>query len=234
MKKPKIYGYCRISNPTQSIERQQRNILSVVPQAKLYCEAFTGTKLDGRKEWEKLKNVVKAGDTIYFDSVSRMSRNAEDGVSDYMALYEKGVNLIFLKEPHINTDTYKRALEQAQLTETDNEVLKPILDGVTKALEVLAIQQIQLAFAQSEKEVMDLRQRTREGMLTAKLNGKQVGRVAGKKVETKKAVEIKEKIRKWSKDYDGQMTDIELLEILNVSRNSFYKYKREMKAELQS
>ena len=51
----------------------------------------------------------------------------------------------------------------------------------------LAKEQIKLAFEQSEKEVADLHQRTREGLLTARLNGKQVGRKKGVGFETKKS-----------------------------------------------
>jgi len=36
----------------------------------------------------------------------------------------------------------------------------------------LAKEKIKIAFDQAEKEVMDLRQRTREGMMTARLDGK--------------------------------------------------------------
>ena len=54
-------------------------------------------------------------------------------------------------------------------------------------LMALAKEQIKLAFEQSEKEVADLHQRTREGLLTARLNGKQVGRKKGVGFETKKA-----------------------------------------------
>ena len=72
-------------------------------------EAFTGTKID-RPEWNKLYKKAKSGDTIIFDSVSRMSRNAEDGFNTYEELYNRGINLVFLKEPHINTDTYKKSL----------------------------------------------------------------------------------------------------------------------------
>lgn len=51
-----------------------------------------------------------------------------------------------------------------------------ILKGINEYLMALAKEQIKLAFEQSEKEVADLHQRTREGLLTARLNGKQVGR----------------------------------------------------------
>ena len=76
-----IYGYCRISTAKQNIERQIRNILSVYPDAVIYQEAYTGTKLYERKEFDKLLKRVKSGDTIVFDSVSRMSRSADDGIT---------------------------------------------------------------------------------------------------------------------------------------------------------
>lgn len=70
------YGYCRISTARQSIERQIRNIRGAYPKAVIYQEIFTGTKTEGRKKWEQLQRIVRPGDTIIFDSVSRMSRNA--------------------------------------------------------------------------------------------------------------------------------------------------------------
>ena len=68
----RIYGYARISTSKQNIERQVRNIEREHPRAVIIREAYTGTKLD-RKEWGKLFSTVQAGDTIVFDSVSRLS-----------------------------------------------------------------------------------------------------------------------------------------------------------------
>ena len=104
----KLYGYCRISTRKQNIERQVRNILEVFPDTIIIKEIYTGTKFQGRKELEKLLKIVRTGDTIVFDSVSRMSRNAEEGFQLYEELFRKGINLIFLKEPHINTDKGNR------------------------------------------------------------------------------------------------------------------------------
>ncbi len=102
----KIYGYCRISTPKQNIERQIRNILKEFPDAIIIQETFTGSLFQGRIELEKLIRCIKPDDTIIFDSVSRMSRNADEGFRLYEKLYNQGVNLVFLKEPHINTATY--------------------------------------------------------------------------------------------------------------------------------
>ena len=88
-----IYGYCRISTHKQSIERQIRNIRSKHPKAIIFQEVYTGTKTDGRKKWEQLLRIDKPGDTIVFDSVSRMSRNAAEGFATYQELFDNGIEL---------------------------------------------------------------------------------------------------------------------------------------------
>ena len=85
------YGYCRISTPKQSIDRQVRNILKEYPRAHIVKEVYTGTKFQGRKEFDKILRTVKAGDQIIFDSVSRMSRTAEEGFGiSQRAAYQHG------------------------------------------------------------------------------------------------------------------------------------------------
>lgn len=222
----KNYGYARISTKRQSIERQIRNIQAAYPDAIIFKEVFTGTKFYGRKELDKLLRVVKTGDRIIFDSVSRMSRNADEGVKLYFELYDKGISLVFLKEPHINTDVYKEALQhQVPLTGSDEDIL---INAINSYLRRLRAKEIELAFEQAEKEVEDLHKRTSEGLLTAKLEGKQVGGVKGKKLNVKKAVAAKSKIQELSKDFDGSLSDVDLMAVVGVSRNTFYKYKREI------
>lgn len=221
-----LYGYTRISTRKQSIERQIRNIKAEYPEAVIIEEAYTGTKID-RKEWNKLFNTVKENDTIVFDSVSRMSRNAADGFNTYEALFNRKVNLVFLKEPHINTSVYRNALQNAvPMTGTTVDY---ILEGVNKYLMTLAKEQIRLAFEQAEKEVTDLHQRTKEGIETARINGKQIGQKQGATLTTKKSIAAKEVIKKHSKDFSGTLDDIEVMKLTGLSRNTYYKYKRELK-----
>ena len=221
-----IYGYCRISTRQQSIERQERNIKSAYPDAVLVSEAFTGTRMD-RPRWEQLMKKVKAGDTIVFDSVSRMSRDATNGIEVYMELYNKSVDLVFLKEHHIDTQTYRKALKQAvPMTGT---AVDCILEGVNQYLITLAKEQIQIAFDQSEKEVQDLRQRTREGMETARMMGHVPGSPKGTKLHTKKGDHVKEVILKYSKDFKGSLNDVDCMKLAGVARNTYYKYKADLK-----
>jgi len=221
-----IYGYCRISQRKQSIDRQIRNIKAEYPEAVIVQEAYTGTKI-ARPEWNRLFAKAKAGDTIVCDSVSRMSRNADEGYEAYQELYSRGVSLVFLQEPQINTATYKASLDGlVAMTNTDVDY---ILEGVNKYLMSLARLQIKLAYDQAQKEVDDLHQRTREGIETARLAGKQIGAVKGSTWETKKAKATKSVIQKHAKDFGGSLDDSDVIKLAGVTRNTYYKYKRELK-----
>ena len=224
-----IYGYARISTTKQKIQRQVDNIKREYPNALIISEAYTGTKVE-RPEFTKLLKKVKSGDVIVFDEVSRMSRNATEGFALYEELYNKGVELVFIKEPHINTATYKKALESnIGMTGTKVDL---ILEGVNKFMMALAKEQIELAFRTAQAEIDFLHQRTSEGVKRAILEGKNVGGLTtkGTKLTTKKSVEMKARILELSNDFNGSNTDVEVMKILGLARNTYYKYKRELKA----
>ena len=132
----KIYGYARISTKKQSIDRQIANIKKEYSESEIYSEAYTGTKAD-RPEWGKLLKVVKPGDTIVFDSVSRMSRNAEEGIKQYFELYEKGVVLVFLKEGYINTEVFESTSKQ-MIPATGNDIADIYIEATNKVIKLLA------------------------------------------------------------------------------------------------
>lgn len=236
----KIYAYARVSTKTQRLDRQINNITAYSKVDKIFTEKYTGTKSEGRAEFQKLDKLVKEGDTIIFDSVSRMSRNAFEGVQQYMDFYNRGINLIFLKESYINTDVYKSATEQT-IEVTGNEIADIYIEATNKVIKLLAEKQIIKAFEQSEKEVKDLQTRVSEGMKATQRNNellpeeerKQIGQVKGIKLITKKSVEMKSKIIKMSKTFEGNMNDKEVIETLNLARNTYYKYKREIIEQIE-
>lgn len=225
-----IYGYVRVSTDKQNIDRQIRNILAVDASAKIYQEIFTGTKTTGRHEFQKLLNKVQSGDTIIFDSVSRMSRNVAEGFELYKKLFDDGVNLVFINEPYINTEVYRATRDSlVPMTGTDVDL---ILAGVNQYLMKLAEKQVELAFEQAQKERDDLSERTKQGLQTAKLNGKQLGRAKGTVVVTKKSDESKKKILKYSKTFGGDLSDKDLIKLLEIDKNTYYKYKKELKRQM--
>jgi len=220
-----IYGYVRVSRKTQSIERQIRNIKEKYPEAIIVQEAYTGTTMD-RPVWLKLYKSLKPNDIIVFDSVSRMARNSDEGYKTYNELYQNGIDLIFIKEPQINTTTYKTAKNNAiPLTNTTVDF---ILEGINKYLLELAKEQIKLAFEVAQKEVDDLHQRTKEGLMTAKLNGKILGHRKNTTIISKQSVADKKVILNYSKDFNGTLSDVDCMKLCKCCRKTYYKYKKEL------
>lgn len=272
----KKYGYVRVSTMEQNIERQIKNIKAQYPEAIIIQDEYTGTKMD-RPAWSKLYPKLKKGDLVVFDSVSRMSRDAEEGFKVYQELYERGCDLIFLKEPHINTTSYREALKGSISVDVKSgdqdtdDLISGIMTALNKFMLAKVKADIKKAFDQAEKEVMDLRQRVKEGMAVAKENNERliikygsvekamedptwsdIGRSEGDKLHIKKAEPIKALIRKYSRDFDGTLSDTEVLGVLStktvkiptkkrsgkveereisakLSRNTLYKYKKQMR-----
>ena len=234
--KQTVYGYVRISTLKQRIQRQIDNIKKAYPDAVIISEdGVSGTTLD-RPAWNKLKKQLKKGDTIIFDEVSRMSRNAAEGIAEYEYLFDKGVNLEFIKEPHINTAVYRDKLQKQidKISSTGSKATDKLLNSIMDALHEytidLAREQIEIAFRTAQAEVDFLHQRTSEGVRKAQAQGKQVGRKQGARIETKKAKAAKEIIRQHAKDFGGSLNDVECMKLTGVARNSYYRYKSDIKA----
>lgn len=229
-----IYGYVRVSTTHQKIARQITNITAIYPNATIIREYYTGTT-QNRPHWEKFMTQVKKDDVIVFDSVSRMARNSEEGYKDYKRLYEMGVSLVFINEPLINTsvlDATKSKLLSVSI-ETGNEAVDNFFKGnielINNFLMALAEEQIKAAFDQAEKEVIDLHTRISQGMREAKKNGVKIGLEQGTTLTTKKSIDCKAIIQKHSKDFGGSLEDTDVIKLCGCSRNSYYKYKRELK-----
>ena len=163
-----------------------------------------------------------------FDSVSRMSRNAEEGIEQYERWYEAGVNLVFLKELYMNTEVYRQTMGQSDIP-MQGDKIDIILKAVNEYLKLVRKQQFFIAFEQAQKEVTDLQQRTKEGIQTARLNGKQIGQVAGSKLLIEKERPAKERIMELSKDFNGTLKDADVMKVVELARNTYYKYKKDMK-----
>lgn len=220
------FGYCRISTKKQNIDRQVRNILEVYPNAKIIKETYTGTRMC-RKGLESILKKVRTGDTIVFDSVSRMSRNAAEGVSLYMELYRKGVELVFLKEPTINTANYKQALNNG-IEFVGNDIADIYIKATNEVLQLLATKQVEIAFQQAEKEIADTHQRIKEGIETARRNGKRIGNSKNEKLCIKKKAPAIKFIKEHSIRFGGTLNDTQCAAAAKICRKTFYKYVKEM------
>ena len=111
-----------------------------------------------------------------------------------------------------------------------DDFFKGNIELINNFMMALAEQQIKAAFEQSEKEVTDLHSRNSPGIREAKKNGVKIGIPKGTSLTSKKSLECKAIIQKHSKDFGGTLEDSDVIKLCGCSRNSYYKYKREIKA----
>ena len=233
------YGYVRVSTMQQKTQRQIDNIKSFAANAIIYEEKQSGKDIENRAVFRKLLDKVKSSDTIIFDEVSRMSRNAEEGYNLYMKLMEQGISLVFLKERHIDTDEYKRRTQNhiARIS-SDNKKMDNLVNGILDLVADFEKENlkdnIRLAFQQAEHERLFLIKRVTEGKSRSE---KPQGRPEGSlNKKTAKVEHIKKIIKEQSKNFDGKFSDAKIMReyLKGVARNTYYKYKKELITESES
>ena len=94
------YAYMRVSTVDKQEFIRQEFALKDYQIDKFFEEKISGTKkASTRPEFEKLLEEVKQGDTIYFESMSRMARSMQDLIetTNFLA-NKKKVKVVFIKE----------------------------------------------------------------------------------------------------------------------------------------
>ena len=92
-------AYIRVSTTHQRTERQEYVMPSDIE--KTFTDKASGKDTD-RPEFQKMLDYVRAGDIVYFESFSRISRSLPDLLRTLDYFSEKGVAWVSLKE---NIDT---------------------------------------------------------------------------------------------------------------------------------
>lgn len=237
-KQQQIIGYARVSTPTQKLSRQIDNLKKAYPDIVIIQETYSG-KTQNRPKWQKLLRQCRAGNVskLVFDEVSRFSRNAEEAIKEYKELYELGIELEFLKEPHINSEVYRQASQRQINVDTstmDNDtahLLNTVIEGLNDYLLAVAEKQIKLAFERAQAERELLSKRTSEGLKQAKLMGSKVGRQKGERLETRKKKRSVKIIRQHYKLLGGELTATQCFLLCQVTKSTFYRYINEMREE---
>ena len=210
-----------------------RKTFPEIKDSAYYVEQYTGTT-QNRPRWIALLRKVQPGDTIVFDSVSRMSRDATEGIKQYEELQQRGISLVFLNERYCDTETYKAAASKS-IPETGTQIADIYIEATNRVIQILARRQIAIAFEQAQKEADDIHTRTKDGIAASYRRRIELGlplptHNKGLKFETKKAAAAKEIIKRHCKQFGGTLSDAECIKIAGCSRNSYYKYKAELKA----
>jgi len=91
-----IFGYARVSTDKQELSRQL-DMLNAYGAERIFSDTMTGRRID-RPQLGVLMQVVRAGDTVVVESLSRLARSTK-GLLELIDFFDNSeVKLISLKE----------------------------------------------------------------------------------------------------------------------------------------
>ena len=95
----KTYFYIRVSSKDQKTIRQEVKAKeNNIPTENVYMEKVSGKSVIDRPVLNNLMSILKTGDKVIVDSISRFARNTKDLIELVEQLNNKGVIFISLKE----------------------------------------------------------------------------------------------------------------------------------------
>ncbi|MDY0855088.1 recombinase family protein [Bacillus thuringiensis] len=199
----KKFGYVRVSSKDQNEDRQIENMKCFgIEDRDIFIDKQSGKNMK-RENYQMLKRLARTGDTIIFDSLTRLGRSMNDVLEEFRYYEQQQINLQFIKEPFINVN---------YSGESTNDVIQQAVQKAT--LTILS------AFA--EKERNDIKQRQAEGIALAKKQGKPLGRPP---------VQITEQfIEAYEAWQSGKITAVGAMKKYDIKRSSFYKLVKEYEA----
>lgn len=97
------YAYIRVSTEKQNIDRQYALLSQYVDNNHIYIDKESGKDFN-RKNYQKLKKILKNGDELYIKSIDRLGRNYNLITDEFRYLSKTiGVVIYVLDMPFINT-----------------------------------------------------------------------------------------------------------------------------------
>ncbi|HBI7094832.1 recombinase family protein [Clostridium perfringens] len=163
---PITWGYMRVSTTDQKLIRQEEALLNYgVSPDFIISDKATGKNTE-REGYQKLKKCLKAGDTLVILELDRLSRNMQDLKTEWNDLKNKGVGIVVINQPVLNT---------AGKTGAESQLISDIMFSLLGYM------------AQTEREKNQAR--AKKGLEQAKQRGVKIGRPK-KQEELNRAVEM--------------------------------------------
>ncbi len=223
----KEFGYCSSGCSRPQFDKQIESINRSFPNAIVIKEVYSKTVTD-RAELKRLIAQLDQDDTLIVHSMDRLSRDPGELFTYYKELADKGVQLIFINQPYMNTEVFMTVYKEmiSQTPESSHPAVEESLQQLLKA-------QIAKILEKNWEDLQMQRSHMKESYQHAREEERKNGAGRGKRYESRKSFMVKELIKKYNQNYDGLMNDVQTMEQIRsdmgtISRNTYYKYKKEL------
>ena len=174
------------------------------------------------ENYEELIKSLQPGDSAIFYDVLELDHNGDKQTDEILKTYKEimhtGAELMFEKSASCDSTVIQYAVEEFDR--------KKVLKG-TKETAFDAILELQIQSYILTDETYSGMRRT-ANVVANKLEGKRIGRPAGSSKETPKAKRIKARILNESVDFYGKIPVGQLIDSLDISRQTYYNYKKQL------
>lgn len=188
------YFYARISSSSQKEDRQLDAIKNLdIDPRDIYVDKASGKNFD-RPEWNALKRSIRSGDVLFIKSIDRLGRNKAGILDQWKWLLDNEIDIVVLDMPILDTRQYKE------------------LNGVGELITSLVLEI--LAWL-AEEERVNIKQRQKEGIESAKLRNVKFGRPKIQMDDNFKSI-----YKQWK---DGILTAKNAMKVLELKSNTFYR-----------
>ena len=202
-------GKQKFTRQEQAIVRWCKENSIEIPERRIYRDDASGKSFE-RLAWEELEQDIQEGDTVLFKDVYRFTRERDNGYKKYMELLNKGIELIFIDNPTLNTEYIKSMQSSADKMKKEN-----IIGGMTLEFVIRLLLVTELDRAEKEREITV--KRITDGIkASSKKSGRKVGQL------DKMSPELEEDIKKFLSD--RSIKQVDLMNKYNISRNTLKKY----------
>jgi DNA invertase Pin-like site-specific DNA recombinase len=200
------FAYIRVSSKEQNLNRQLDAIRSLdvaIDERDIYIDKMSGKDFN-RPEWQALKRSIRSGDTLFLHSLDRLGRNKQGILQEWEWLIKNKINIVVLDMPLLDTRKYAE------------------LDGIGELVTNLVLQILSWL---AEEERKKIKERQREGIDAALKRGIKFGRPPVPKPKDFDTV-----YKQWK---NSEITATKAMQILNLKRNTFYKFAREQEEKIK-
>ncbi|RXT08831.1 recombinase family protein [Ammoniphilus sp. CFH 90114] len=133
----KVWGYARISTAEQKVDRQVDLLMREhgIPKSDIFIDTISGAKFD-RPALAQLQKVLREGDTVVVESLSRVSRSSADLLVLLNNWQDRGITFISHKERlDFSSTTGKFMLSMlAALSQFERDTLRDrVSEGIAAA-----------------------------------------------------------------------------------------------------
>lgn len=193
------YGYCRVSARDQNLSRQFEAMNTAgVERSHIFIDKESGKNFD-RVGYQSMKKRIRSGDCIFVQSLDRFGRNYTEIMEEWRDIISRGVDIVVIDMEILDTRTAGR----------NGLVGRFVSDLVLQVLAFVA-----------EQERLNIRERQRQGIKLARLQGKKFGRPSSG---------LPENFHEVAQLYEGgAITGTEAADRLGMPKSTFYyKIKQE-------